>query len=148
MAIIAATNSLGHGIRITNRFDTFNESNYMVDSEDYNYNGGQYFDPAFPNAYVGQGATTNIDFQHTTLDGQTPFGQYRTDGIPYDKLGQHDYPRQAFVEVGAIDYVLTFFAGGDWANYTRNYPGGSYYVYGRFSGGGPFAPTSTNAWRG
>jgi hypothetical protein len=136
VAIIAATNSLGHGIRITNRFDTFSESNYMVDSEDYDYNGGQYFDPAFPNAYIGQGATTNIDFQHTTLAGEQ--FTYRTDGIPEDKLGQHDYLRQAFLDVGAIDYVLTFFAGGDWANYTRNYPAGSYYVYGRFSGGGPF----------
>jgi hypothetical protein len=107
-----------------------------VDSEDYDYNGGQYFDPAFPNAYIGQGATTNIDFQHTTLAGEQ--FTYRTDGIPEDKLGQHDYLRQAFLDVGAIDYVLTFFAGGDWANYTRNYPAGSYYVYGRFSGGGPF----------
>jgi hypothetical protein len=39
---------------------------------------------------------------------------------------------------GAIDYVLTFFAGTDWANYTRVYPAGNYYVYGRFSGGGPY----------
>ena len=29
-------------------------------------------------------------------------------------------------------------AGTDWANYTRVYPTGSFYVYGRFSGGGPF----------
>jgi hypothetical protein len=138
VAIIAATNSLGHGIRVTNHFDTFNEANYMVETEDYDYNGGQYFDQAFPNAYAGQGATTNIDFQHTTLDGQTAFGQYRADGIPEDKLGQHDFLRQAFVDAGAVDYVLTFFAGGDWVNYTRAYPAGTYYVYGRFSGGGPF----------
>src|SRR2546427_325789 len=61
---------------------------------------------------------------------------YRTDGIPEDKLGQHDYLRKVFFL--GTDYVLTFFAGSDWANYTRVYPAGSYYVYGRFSGGGPF----------
>jgi hypothetical protein len=136
VAIITATNSLGHGIRVTNRFDTFDENNYMVEAEDFDFNGGQFVDPWQPDAYSGLGATTNIDFQHTTLDGQNPFGIYRSDGIPEDKLGTHDYLRQAFIL--AIDYVLTFFAGNDWANYTRVYPAGSFYVYGRFSGGGPF----------
>jgi hypothetical protein len=133
VAIIAATNSLGHGIRVTNRFDTFNEANYMVEAEDFDYDGGHYIDPPSPDAYSGLGATTNIDFQHTTLQDQTPFGAYRLDGIPEDKLGTHDYLRQAFFF--GTDYVLTYFAGGDWANYTRIYPSGSYYVYGRFSGG-------------
>ncbi len=138
VAIITATNSLGHGIRVTNHFDTFNEANYMVETEDYDYNGGQFFDPWSPDVYAGQGATTNIDFQHTTLDGQTAFGLYRSDGIPEDRLGQHDWLRHVFPDAGGVDYVLTFFAGGDWVNYTRVYPAGSYYVYGRFSGGGPF----------
>src|SRR5207249_7491326 len=31
LAVIAATNSLGHGIRVTNHFDTFSEANYMVE---------------------------------------------------------------------------------------------------------------------
>ena len=136
VAIITATNSLGHGIRVTNRFDTFNEGNYMVEAEDFDYNGGQFIDPWSPDAYSGLGATTNIDFQHTTLPGEQ-FFNYRSDGIPQDKLFTHDYLRQVFLPFG-VDYVLTFFAGNDWANYTRPYPAGSYYVYGRFSGGGPF----------
>ena len=134
VAIISATNSLGHGIRVTNRFDTFNEANYMVEAEDFDFNGGQFIDPWSPDAYQGQGATTNIDFQHTMLDGEQ--FTYRFDGIPEDRLGTHDYLRQVFFF--ATDYILTFFAGGDWANYTRNYPPGTYYVYGRFAGGGPF----------
>jgi hypothetical protein len=138
VAILTATNSLGHGIRVTNRFDTFSESNYMVEAEDYDYGNAEYIDPWFPNAYQGLGATTNIDFQHTTLLDQTAFGQYRTDGVPEDKLLQHDWVRQPFIDPGGIDYILTFFAGGDWVNYTRAYPAGSFLVYGRFSGGGPF----------
>jgi len=138
VAVIAATNSLGHGIRLTNSFDTFNEANYMVEAEDYDYNGGQYIDPWSPDAYSQLGATTNIDFQHTTLDNQNPFGPYRLDGIPEDKLGTRDYLRKVFSDAFAIDYFLSYFAPNDWVNYTRNYPAGNYNVYGRFSGSGPF----------
>jgi hypothetical protein len=140
VAIITATNSLGHGIRVTNNFDTFNEANYMVELEDFDYNGGNYIDPWTPDAYADYNgpypATSGEDFQHISLTGEQ--FQYRSSGIPQESLGPHDYLRTAFVNFGAVDYVLTFFAGTDWANYTRAYPAGSYYVYGRFSGGGPF----------
>ncbi|HEY5914401.1 MAG TPA: hypothetical protein VJA21_27745, partial [Verrucomicrobiae bacterium] len=138
LAIIAATNSLGHGIWVTNRFDTFSEANYMVEAEDFDYDGGQYVDPWFPDAYQSLGAVTNIDFQHLTLPGEQFLYRAIGGGIPEDRLGQHDWLRSNFVYFAGIDYVLTFFAGTDWANYTRVYPTGSFYVYGRFSGGGPF----------
>lgn len=134
-AIISATNALGHGIRVTNKFDTFNESNFMVEAEDFDYDSGQFVDPPSVDAYSGFGATTNVDYQHTTLDGEV--FTYRFVGLPQDHLNSHDYLRQQFFfTIG--DFVLVFFAGGDWGNYTRNYPAGTYYVYGRFSGGGPF----------
>ena len=41
-AIINVTNSLGHGISVTNQFDTFNLTNYLFEAEDFDYNGGQY----------------------------------------------------------------------------------------------------------
>ena len=134
-AIITATNSLDHGIRVTNRFDTFSQANYMVEAEDFDYDGGQYVSPWFPEAYTGLGATTNIDFQHS------PFAPeqftYRTAGIPEDLT--KDYLRERFIEVGARDYDLTWFGNGDWADYTRVYPTGSFYVYGRFSGLGGYS---------
>jgi hypothetical protein len=40
---------------------------------------------------------------------------------------------------GAQDFVLVYFAGTDWANYTRDYPAGSFYVYIRSSGDGLFS---------
>ncbi len=130
MAIITVTNSLNHGIRVTNRFDTFSKDNYMVEAEDFDHDGGQYISPWEPAAYAGLGATTNIDFQHT------PFAPeqftYRVGGIPEDLT--HDSLREAFINVGAPDYDLTWFGNGDWANYTRVYPTGNFYVYGRFSG--------------
>jgi hypothetical protein len=133
-AIITITNSLGHGIAVTNGFDTFTQDNYMVEAEDFDYNGGQYVTPWSPEAYSGLGATTNIDFQHTYLSGQA--FTYRTDGIPEDLT--QDFKRQVFLDAGARDYDLTWFAPGDWANYTRQYPAGTFYVYGRFSGLGNY----------
>jgi len=139
-AVITVTNSLGHGIAITNNFDTFSENNYMFETEDFDYGGGQYITNWFPDAYADYNgpypAVTNIDFHHTTLSGEVY--NYRAIGIPQDNLNGDDYLRMDFVNAGGIDYVLVFFAGNDWANYTRDYPAGSYYVYGRFSGGGPF----------
>ncbi len=140
VAIIAVTNVLGNGILVTNHFDTFSEANYMVEAEDFDFDGGQYFDDVPPNYYTGSGATTNIDFQHITLDGEQFV--YRSGGIPEDFLNfpiQHDLVRSNFVYWGGIDYVLTYFAGTDWANYTRTYPTGSFYVYIRSSGDHAFS---------
>jgi hypothetical protein len=141
VAIIAATNSLGHGILVTNRFDTFSEGNYMVEAEDFDYGGGQYIANWVPDAYADYNgpypATTNIDFQHISLADEV--FNYRAVGIPQDLLAKHDWVRSSFKDALASDYVLVFFAGTDWANYTREYPAGSFYVYIRSSGDGPFS---------
>ena len=129
--LITATNSLGHGISISNRFDTFSETNYMVEAEDFDYGGGQYVDPWYPEAYSGQVSTEGIDFAHTAVIGE-PY-QYRPNGIPQE-LVQSEYIRTVFF--GSFDYHLAFFGLTDWANYTRAYPSGAFYVYGRFAGSG------------
>jgi hypothetical protein len=124
---------------VTNNFDTFYPNNYMVQASDFDYDGGQYFPIVtsnyqypdwYPNAYQGLSATTNIDFQHTTISGeQYP---YRPDGIPQEQ--GHDYLTTNFVNTGSIEYDLADFGIGDWANYTGNYPSGSFYVYMRTAG--------------
>ena len=137
VAVTTVTNVLGHGIAVTNNFDTFSEANYMFECEDFDYGGGQFFDNAQPDSYFGFGATTNIDYQHTALDGEEYV--YRMEGIPEDLLAGHDWLRSNFVYYGGIDYVLTYFAANDWANYTRTYPAGSFYAYIRTSGDGAFS---------
>ena len=135
VAIISVTNSLDHGILVTNQFDTFDKDNFMVETEDFDYDGGQFVSPWYPQSYDFLGAVTNIDFQHT------PFSEeqftYRTEGIPEDLT--KDHLRDRFIDVGARDYDLTWFGNGDWANYTRVYPTGNFYVYGRFSGLGSYS---------
>jgi hypothetical protein len=136
-AIITVTNSLNHGIGVTNHFDTFSQGNYMVEAEDFDYGGGQYVASWNPEAYLNFGATTNIDFRHTPVSPPDEDFPYRLDGIPEDLT--HDSLRDAFINVGAFDYDLTWFGNGDWANYTRVYPTGNFYVYGRFSGLGNYS---------
>jgi hypothetical protein len=134
-AIITATNSLGHGTRLTNQFDTFSQDNYMVETEDFDYDGGQYVsaDNWYPGAYAGIGATTNIDFEHSTVDGE--LYPYRFGGIPESLVQNYVVEaRQKFLDVGASDYQLDWFGAGDWANYTGVYPTGNFYVYIRSAG--------------
>ena len=135
-AIITVTNSLGHGIRVTNQFDTFSQDNYMVEAEDFDYGGGQYVSASdwYPDAYLGLGATTNIDFQHSPVAGEQ-WGAYRSDGIPESPVQNYAVEqRQKFVDLGGLDFQLDWFAIGDWANYTGVYPTGNFYVYIRSAG--------------
>jgi hypothetical protein len=134
VAIIAATNALGHGISVTNQFDTFSLDNYVVEAEDFDYGGGQYFTTWFPGIYNDyatprDAAITNVDFHHIYISGQT--NSYRSDGLP--TFTDDDFLRPAYVFAG--DYSMTYFGGGDWANFTRVYPAGNYNIYGRLSGG-------------
>jgi hypothetical protein len=142
-AIINVTNSLGHGISITNRFDTFSLSNYMFEAEDYDYNGGQFVPSAdyTPGAYTSFVSVTNVDFHHTLISGEPTDGSdfpYRFNGIPQGtEFG--DYYRPDFFP--NPDYQLIYYGGGDWVNYTRDYPPGAYYLYARTAALGPYAMT-------
>jgi hypothetical protein len=133
-AVITVTNSLDHGFSLTNRFDTFSQDNDMVEAEDFDYGGGQFIEDWFPEAYgFWNGpyiALTNADYHHTPFEEEEYL--YRDNGIPEDLT--RDWLRDKFVTVGAFDYDLTWFAPGDWCQYTRDYPAGDFHVYGRFSG--------------
>jgi hypothetical protein len=142
--IINVTNSLGHGISITNQFDTFSQTNYMFEAEDFDFNGGQYVPSAsyYPDCYASYVSVTNVDFHHTIISGEPTDGSdfpYRQNGIPQQVAA--DYLRQAFIENFATDYQLNWFGGGDWVNYTRDYPTGTFNIYARTSGLGPFTMT-------
>jgi hypothetical protein len=108
-----------------------------VEASDFDYNGGQFISSNswYPNAYYGYPATTNIDYQHTTLGCETY--PYRPSGIPQQQ--GYDWLSDNFVNFGGIDFDLGCYGGGDWANYTRVYPTGSFFVYMRTAGLGAFS---------
>ncbi|HEV2395151.1 MAG TPA: hypothetical protein VG146_22600 [Verrucomicrobiae bacterium] len=148
-AIITITNSLGHGIAVTNAFDTFSQDNFMFEAEDFDYGAGQFVTNWIPDAYDDSiypraQAVTNIDFQHSPISGEQ--FQYRSDGIPQEQA--QDYLRDVFVNFGAFDYHLAWFGIGDWANYTRDYPAGTFYIYARSAGLGPYSMDLAQVLRG
>ena len=148
-------NSQSNSISVT--FDTFSQSNMMVEAEDFDFNGGQFIDNPEPTGGVGPATNSyflnpgdpgsgmnagifDVDLTTPGTDNGEQFA-YR----PGDLCGTEvssDYLRSKFVANGASDYDVGWWDAGTWLNYTRTFPTNNYYVYGRLAGGGPFSGTS------
>ncbi len=126
-AIITLTDVAGTS-HFTNAFTTLSATNYQWEAEDYDYGSGQHFENVI-NAYAGLGATAEVDV-HSLEAGGTYV--YRTAGTATEPTG--DTPRDQFT--GFTDYNIGFFEGGEWQNYTHQYPAGTYHVYARMATGG------------
>ncbi len=116
------------GLSSTNEvaFDTFVEAQVVViEAEDYNFGGGQFLDNPAPGAYAGQVGVPGVDFVDTTPG---TFGTYR-DQDAVDTAVTADTLRDKFVQTGFQDYQIGAITAGEWWNYTRNIPAGSYQVY-------------------
>ena len=129
-AVINVTNAVGAAASRTIVFDTMNPANFYVKLIDYDFNGGSY-DTAgnglVPYAYAGYDAVTNIDYAL----GSALSSPYRgPDGLHQENTS--DVPLPGYT--AGSDYDIGNFNAGQWANYTRNYPAGKYYVYGRLAG--------------
>jgi hypothetical protein len=141
---ITITNSLGHGISVSSQFDTFNPNNYVFQAEDYDFSGGQYVPSADyqPDAYQYYSSVTNVDYHHTINGGEPTDGSdytYRQDGMPQGiTVDTSDFYGPFASDQFAYDYNLNWFGGGDWLNYTRDYPPGGYNLYARTSGAGAY----------
>ncbi|HWD17675.1 MAG TPA: hypothetical protein VHB20_00220 [Verrucomicrobiae bacterium] len=131
-AIITLTDTAGT-TSSTNSFGTFASTNYQWEAEDYDYNGGSFFDNPQVDSYNGQHGVSGVDFVES--DANASGYNYRpAPGIPTGTGDvASDGKRDQFT--GATDYNIGFFGGGSWANYTRHYPAGTYNVVGRFAEG-------------
>jgi hypothetical protein len=93
-AIITVTNSLNHGISVTNYFDTFSQGNYMVEAEDFDYDGGQYVGSWYPEAYLALGAITlqAQDIHHSMFNETPVLLNPARAGVPFDaRICQNDW---------------------------------------------------------
>lgn len=119
-------------------FDTFLTNNIQVEAEDFNYStnvtvdGGEFFNTGL-NAYSGLQGTAEIDYHDSRTGGNND------NPIPYRPL---DHPRQyltgdparaQYVAASQPEYLVYDNENGDWRNYTRNIPAGTYTVYSRQS---------------
>ncbi len=128
-ATITAMDVNGNSATTTVNFDTFSASLFSWEAEDYDYSGGQYFDNPQVDAYAGLGATADVDYHDSNTGGTL---LYRTSGTATEVTA--DSARAKFSS--GSDYNIGFFGQNEWGNYTRQYPAGTYNVWGRFAAGG------------
>jgi len=125
-ATIVVTDS--GGLSTTNElaFDTFVDSQAtIIEAEDYNYAGGQFYDNPAPGAFNSLSGTPGVDFVDSTPNS---FGTYRpADSV--DTATTADVARQAFVNAGVPDYQIGTIGAGEWWNYTRTIASGNYTVW-------------------
>ena len=142
-ASITVTDSYNFTASTTMNFDTINPS-YVWESEDYDFTNGQFINSPLlsstpqPGSYYGTAGTLGVDFSGNGNNPAAP-NLYRTNDFVGIGLAQ-ETSRQKFLtaqltDPGVNDYVVGYIRIGDWMNYTRNYPAGTYNVYARLAGG-------------
>ncbi len=131
VAVITVTDANGNVTTTTKSFDTFGTANYTWEAEDFDFNAGHFFDNPQTNKYSGAAAGMDIDTHQVNFAGTD---LYRPNGMDTEING--DIARPQYLGTGFSDYSLGYFSAGSWANYTRNYPAGSYNVYARLAAGG------------
>ena len=131
-AVITVTGGNGQKATTTVSFNDFSPTNYQFEAEDYDYNGGQYFDNAPADAYAGRASIAGVDNFQSDTNASTFL--YRPNSPAPSTTLAGDGQRPQFN--GGTDYNIGFFGAASWVNYTRHYPAGTYYVWGRFAEGG------------
>jgi hypothetical protein len=125
-AFIQVTDTAGHAASNTMSFDTVIPA-MTFEAEDFDYNGGSYFSNPLPNAYAGLSGTAGIDYSNSIV-GQGS-ASYRPQGMETE--GNGDKLRVLYN--GLTDYDVGFANVGNWGNYTRPFPSGSYYICARLA---------------
>jgi len=123
-------------------FDTFAESNFAIEIEDYNFEAGKFIDNPVPlaegsgpqnNGYSLQTGAQGVDFNETRTAPRAQDTLYRPND-PVRMQHSRDNPRGRFTRAGGtdasvFDYDAGDIAAGEWLNYTRTFPAGSYEIY-------------------
>jgi hypothetical protein len=133
---LAATNSAGLIATQNYSIDTFRTNTcYVVESEDYNYAGGQFIEPyniQVVNLYMNLYAIEGTDFHDSRTSADANDDVYRQDPVRNNTSG--DGPRAKYIGAPPPgEVVIVDRQGGDWNNYTHDYPAGYYTAYMRMS---------------
>jgi hypothetical protein len=147
---VSVTANGGASITTSTTFDTFSASYYTWESSDYDYtsNGvsGLYFDNPQIDKYNGLDAAPGIDEQEVTAGTPISEDLYRVDtngDLLITTQPGSDLPRAQFGTNAT--WRINWFGFGDFANYTRHYPAGTYNVFARFTEGG--GNSSATLWQ-
>ncbi len=129
---VNVTDLNGNASTATSQFDTMNPNNYTWEAEDFDFDGVQFIDNPQTNLYAGKGAFTGIDAVQVNFNINGGYN-YRSSGSFTAVNGDIVRPQYQDINNPLSDYEIGYFSDGAWANYTRNYPAGTYNVYGRFA---------------
>lgn len=135
-AVITVTDINGNVASSTITFDTYAPS-FVWEAEEFDFNGGQYIDnPVYTaasqaNSYYGVSGQGGID-----EGGANGTGVNSTCYRPGDQVATPvttDVTRQRFIDAGLSDHIVGNTVAGEWLNFTKSYPAGTYNVYVRAS---------------
>lgn len=136
-AVIDVTDQGGTSSTRTVNFDTYSTANPSWEGEDYDYGSGQYINhpaplaSAYTPSYQNLMGTPGVDYYESGAWGgdSTLRESY---GVGPGISGCFDVNRYYDLDAGCQDYYIGWFNGGitngDWVNYTRSIPAGSYNV--------------------
>jgi hypothetical protein len=108
-------------------FDTYSLTNYTWECEDWDYSSGQYFDNPPPGAYANLSGVDGIDAHNLDTGNNSAYRTEDTGNLGNEVNG--DAKRRQYVTASTNDFDIGWTATGQWANYTRSYPAGSYNVF-------------------
>ncbi len=117
-------------------FEDYDFTNAITGAESY-YNNPTPTSTAQANSYFGVAGNPSVDYFTTSGPYSTAFRPLDTRNISV--TGDYARPQYLTAQVSdpaARDWEIDNINNGDWGNYTRNYPSGSYNVYARVSGNG------------
>ena len=130
-AVISITDIENSAVTINPRFDTY--APVMTwEAEDWDYDSGLFIDDPAVDAYLGLQGVEGVDFLDINDGGNHPYRPL--DAMSADVIS--DTPRTQYVVANTNDYAIGYFVVGEWVNYTRTFPAGTYNIFGRFSAGG------------
>jgi len=142
---VNVTNSVGLTSSKNVSFDTFPADVFIVSAEDYDYTNGQFLQNPTPtsapdpNSYYGTGGTLGVDVSTYggtgILPGNGAAQLIRSDGhTAMQRADDIQLPLYAAQnDPNVYNVQIAYNNGGNWLNYTRNYPTGNYLIYLRYN---------------
>ena len=134
-ATINVTDANGSPATTAVSFDTLSPA-YTWEAPDYDYAGGNFIpDPILVDGYAGQGGLSTVDYNYPNVPAP-PANDYRDSSLVGVEPNFDTPLRMQFItNSGAIPYDMGYYNGGNWLNYTRNFPTGEYNVFVRAADG-------------
>lgn len=138
-AQISITDRLGKTRSQTITFNTFSVGTFSIEAEDYDFGGGQYINnpqlASSPgsNNYLDRQAVEIVDDHVIRVNNANPYriGDKAGTGFANDNPLRQAFKDAQATDPGVDDYALNVMQNGEWYNYSRDLPAGSYQVFAR-----------------